>query len=506
MARRKVGAVIKTLQQLQAAQAKGREVLEKFLIDTIDSHPVAALNDLEKIYESENPALTRLKIRAHVGDGENGEAVDLTPERKKYSGFGKIGINHMTSRLWDNPVQISLAPPPENEHPSRKRAREKAEREKIKNVLGENFHDEVKEQAKFAAIHGVSWDYVLGNELFKASEFVPFADDWSGDIEAGVRFWQTGGDKDAVIYVQLYEMDGITTYKRKDSKLIPLDIKRNEVGAPVKAGYFNESPTESSGQGYKDTNPSRNLMHRLKEFPVVPYYFNPSKKTEFSNDVRESITFYEIKDTIYSDRAIREPNVRYTVSGYGGDLKKIADIVRVSQVTGVFVPHKADEGTRVDAQAFELPHESHSKLMDAERGKVFEWFQIADPDKITGAGMREIAVRLTMAREDAKMGDAETCARQYIKRKLAVHGLIADRITFVHKKPSDDKQTSDIITAMLPDLAFEYRVRLCPAIPQEMAQEIIEYQEAFIAGQTQKDIEEYERLLKEAQQDEENQD
>lgn len=465
-------------------EAKQKDTLEAFITKAINEYNIAELKDLESIYDGENIELKNLKIKVHVGEGGG---IDLTPKRKKFSDYGKIIVNHAVSRLHDNPVQISLSNHAKDEAIEQTEARIKDDKDILVDIMGEDF--DLHEQGRWAAKHGVVWVYALDNTIFKATEFIPLIDDWDGEIRAGIRFWQMGNNKDAVQYVQLYEMEGITNWKRDGDKLTPLDgtRERNEVQTLVQIPYsFNVDRTRGDGIEISRT------PRRLDAFPVVPRYFNPSRKSEYSRAIREVITYSEIKDTVYSDRSVREPNVRYTITGYGGDLKSIAQMVQVSEATGWVADRKLEDGAKVDVQAFELPHMSHEKAMSMSREALFMWAELSDPDRITGAGLREIAVRLTMAREDAKMVGVEKEVRKFLIKYLAVHGLQAESIIFKHKKPSDDQQTAKIITQMLPDLPFKYRVKLCPSIPAEMHTEIIEYQEAWEIGQAEEDIKAYE--------------
>ena len=105
------------------------------------------------------------------------------------------------------------------------------------------------------------------------------------------------------------------------------------------------------------------------------------------------------------------------------------------------------------------------------------------------------AITLALQREDAKMVGVEEEARLFSERFLQVHDITPEYVMFKHKRPTDNEQMARVINTMVPDLPFRYRVMLCPEIPAEMHDEIIEYQAAFENGMTDKDKADYEQRL-----------
>ena len=480
---------MRVLSELQAAKDKGD--LEQFILEAVASHPVETFKRQSKMYAAENPDLTALKIRVTVGTGENSETIDLSPKRKKYSGFGKIIVSHGVSRIHDNPVQIALSVPKNTESEKQRAAREQNDRDRLKAVLGKNFNKQLVKSAEIAAVNGVSWTYAIDGTIFKASEFVPIYADWDGKLQAGIRFWQVGDADKAVKYYQLYEIEGVTAWKKTPSgdELQPIDSERNPVVTTVQIPHRQTVDRLPSGQSFRATpnNPA--------VFPVIPRYFNRQRTTEFTKDVWEAVTYYEIKDTVYSDKSIREPNVRYTITGYGGDIKNLAETVRKMQDSGILADRRLDGESSVSVQAFELPYLSHKEALEMTETAIFMWAQYTNPKVLVTGGVTAKAIALALQREDAKMVGVEDMAREYVENYLAVFGVTASRIMFKHVRPSDDMQTAQILQIMLPDLPPKYRVILCPAVPAEMHDEIIRYMEDYEQGMTEEDREDYERLL-----------
>ena len=88
-----------------------------------------------------------------------------------------------------------------------------------KELLGNDFDDILYDTAYSAEKHGVCYCFCNGDEyyVFPMTEFLPFRDEYSGKIRAGVRFWCLEWKKRPVI-VDLYEEDGYSRYMTKDGK------------------------------------------------------------------------------------------------------------------------------------------------------------------------------------------------------------------------------------------------------------------------------------------------
>ena len=86
-----------------------------------------------------------------------------------------------------------------------------------KEQLGGRFDTDVYRAAYYALIHGVV--YGLWNldhmDVFRVTEFAPLNDEYTGALMAGVRFYRIDSKKPMTAV--LYEPDGYTTFRTKDS-------------------------------------------------------------------------------------------------------------------------------------------------------------------------------------------------------------------------------------------------------------------------------------------------
>lgn len=83
---------------------------------------------------------------------------------------------------------------------------------RLKEKLGKKFDTRLKDAGYYALIHGISFLF-WADELyfFKLTEFAPLWDEETGQLRAGVRFWQIDSTKP--FFAVLYEEDGFTKYR-----------------------------------------------------------------------------------------------------------------------------------------------------------------------------------------------------------------------------------------------------------------------------------------------------
>ena len=138
------------------------------------------------------------------------------------------------------------------------------EKDDTKDKLGKNF-DHILQTAAKHAING-SASYGFWNfdhlEVFDFLEFVPLYDEYTGELMAGIRYWQIDSSKP--LCVVLFEPDGLTEFIREKGK----DI---EVRIPKRA--YKNLKMQSVADGEFMTS-----MGNYESLPIVPMY-NENKQS-----------------------------------------------------------------------------------------------------------------------------------------------------------------------------------------------------------------------------------
>lgn len=455
-----------TFQDLQAAQNENK--LEEFIIKTISEHDTTQYAENRAYYDSKNPYLANLKIRVELADSA---PIDLTPKNKIYSSFAEIIIDHIVSRLWDNPVKLDS--------------------DTIKTSLGEYFNEDVHEYARHAAIDGVSWVFYNNGapQMFTASEFIPLADERNGDVLSGIRYWQIADDKPQT--VQLYEMDGVTEWQEKDGKLIPVDERGEVVSVAMKRAYRINRPI--GGSAYTLTTPET-PGENYNAFPVVPYYINPKRKSELTESVKSKINFYDEKSTMYNDEVVEEKGFMWSVRGYGGKPKDLAEMMEIARKLRIIADRKLDDNADINVATTEAPYLSHRESLERTEAEIYRDARIMNPNVLMSGGVTTVAIRAAMMREDKKMVGVETEARRFIRRLLAVAGKTSNTISFVHKTLVNELEiTQRLIQWIQSGVPVEDLIPLDPLFA-EIAKELQSAIEAKGIGMSDEDLEMLERF------------
>jgi len=460
-----------TIQEYEQAENK-----EKFIVEAMDEHFVntATMLEDEQYYHGNNPFLARFANTLTL-KGEDGTSVpiDLTPTIKIPSSFFGIIVGHIVGRLWDNPVQIFG-----------KTLNEKEDDVYCDEVFGENFYGVVHQMATYSAIHGVCYAfYNMGNvEMFKATEYVPFCDERTGAHMAGLRFWRAAEKKPWV--VQFYDMEGYTEWRREHGEstlqfVAKLPYKQNvPVGGEV---YVNTTPI-TAGEPYAD-------------YPIVPLYTNPARVSEMSAPIKAKINAYDAKETGYMDEALKMKFIMWVFKGYGGDPIKLKSMLKTLQELGIIAGGDVDD-TQIEAKPADIPYLSHESTLDRIEAAIYRDARIMNPTVLMNGGVTTVAIRAAMQREDKKMVGIESEARQFIRRLLNVAGIDYEYISFTHKTLINEMEVVQMLSTGLGDLPFEWRVKLSPAVPQELTDEIIATYEANTVGLTDESLAQLEEIAK----------
>ena len=112
-----------------------------------------------------------------------------------------------------------------------------------------------------------------------------------------------------------------------------------------------------------------------------------------------------------------------------------------------------------------------------------------------------MAIRAAMQREDKKMVGVESEARKFIQRLLCIAGIDYRHISFTHRTLVNELEIVQMLAQGVGDLPFEWRVKLSPAIPQELTDDIIASYAADGVDISEKEIAELEKRLRDEQAD-----
>ena len=283
--------------------------------------------------------------------------------------------------------------------------------------LGDDFDIKVQKAGRWSLIGGASygfWNYDH-LEVFKATEFAPLWDEYTGALRAGVRFWQLASDKP--IRATLYEEDGYTEYVSDSGQLKILEDKRN----------YKEFVRTSKADGtyiYDGEN--------YEGFPIVPLWANEFHQSDIIG-IRESIDCYDLIKSGFANDLDDASVIYWVLTNSGGmddiDLAKFIERMKTVKVVTV----DSDVGQSVSAHTLDVPYQSREVYLNMLSADLYRDAMALDTEKISNGAITATQIRAAYEPLNNRTDEWEYCVIDFIKGILALAG-IDDDPTFTRSK------------------------------------------------------------------------
>ena len=192
----------------------------------------------------------------------------------------------------------------------------------VKDALGKNFDTRLKSLGYYALIHGVSfgfWD-VSGMHIFKLTEFVPLWDEETGELKAGIRFWQIDSKKP--MFAVLYEEDGFTKFKTdiKNGNFVEIQQKR--------AFKITVSKSEADGEEVIGEE-------NYSALPIMPLWGSSLKQSTLVG-MRALIDSFDLIRSGFANDLTDVSQIYWIISNAGGmddkDLARFRDRLKLTHI------------------------------------------------------------------------------------------------------------------------------------------------------------------------------
>ena len=305
----------------------------------------------------------------------------------------------------------------------------KLEDEKNKEKLGKNFDSVFKRAAYYALIHRVSFIYWNVDHIhnFKLTEFVPLYDEETGELRAGVRYWQIDIEKPQMAV--LYEEDGYTKFKADDSKSafkVVTDKKSYRVSVQAEA------------QGMEpEVIGEENYNGRLPIIPIYAKYI----KTSTLPGMRPDIDAYDIAMSGFANDMQDVAQIYWIIQNADGmsmtDLQKFFDRMKVNHIV------QAGEDQTVQPYVQEVPFNARTTFLSTIRSKIYEDFGGLDVHTIAAGATNDHIDSAYQALDD-ETDEFEYCINEAMQRLLVIAG-IDDEAHYKRNKISNETEYNNMI-------------------------------------------------------------
>lgn len=333
--------------------------------------------------------------------------------------------------------------------------------ETVKSKLGVKFDIDFQLAGLQALIDGVNWCFWNVDRLnvFRATEFAPLFDEFTGALMAGVRFWRIGDAHDEKpLNVELFEDDGITRYQSqgRDGALQAVKTKRT---------YKVRKRRDALGEAVMG---AENYLR----IPIFPLYANELRTSELTEGLREDIDAYDFISSDLNDGITQIEGIYAVIKNYGGhDLREL--LLELRQAKAMYAEENANADTSM--QAIEIPHEAKSVALRLLEEKMYQDTMTLDIKSIRGGSLTNVAINVASTDFDLKVDLFEMQALDVIQNILALIGHENEAVTFKRRSLNNDTEVLDNLSTMLSDGAIDiqFYIEEAPMIPDEKQGELI---------------------------------
>lgn len=407
---------MKTYQDLVAIGTEEKDRMQ-FCISAINEHKASAkfaiAYDASMYYRNLNPTIMRLEkfIRNSMGQSVPDT---FSPNNKIPSNLYHYFVTQEVETLLGNGASF--------------------QKDDTKKKLGKNFDNMLQVIAKHA-ING-SAGYGFWNfdhlEAFDYLEFVPLYDEYTGDLMAGIRYWQIDFTKPLCIV--LFEPDGLTEYIREAGK----DI---EVRKPKRGYKALKIASVADGEFMTD-------MGNYESLPIVPMY-NEGKQSAIVGK-QNTLDAYDLTLSQMVNN-VDDGNFIYWILKNCGGMDPVDDERFISQLKITHMAHAdGDSGAGVEAHTVEAPYAANNSTLENLRKQLFDDFMALDTKEIAGGAVTATQIEAAYEPLNSKCDQLEFNVLDFVDRILTLAG-IDDTCTFVRSKIVN---VSDEISSVLQ--AAEY--------------------------------------------------
>lgn len=338
--------------------------------------------------------------------------------------------------------------------------------DRTKEALGRYFDHDVSEAAYYALIHGVSFPFWNLDRLhvFKLTEFVPFWDENTGELRAGLRYWKL--DADHPLNVVLYREEGYSRWREDDGReLHPLDssgefTQQEDVIAYKTTYAYTEADGTVEVIGEDDYG----------RLPIVPMYASRLQQSTLIG-MQQAIDSYDLVRSGFANDMTDCAMIYWIVENFGGmtdaELARFRDRLKLTHIA----PMDSSAGGKVTPFTQEIPFQARQAYLQEIRAGIYEDFGALDVHTIA-AGATNDHIDAAYQPMDDRASDFEYCVGEAIHQILAIQG-IDDSPVFKRNRISNQKEQVEMIVMEAQWLDNATILRKLPNISAEEVASIL---------------------------------
>lgn len=318
--------------------------------------------------------------------------------------------------------------------------------EGVKERFGERFDTTLLRCGYSALIHGVCFPFWNGKlTWFEATEFAPLLDEETGELRAGIRFWQI--DTDKPMYAEELEADGMTRWKKDKGDF--------EVNIPKRA--YKQRVIETPADGAEITGESN-----YSTIPVFPLYGSSLKQSTLVG-LQHQIDSYDMIRSGFANDLTDVSQIFWILENYGGmdegDLAKFRDRLKLNHIAEM----DTSDGGKITPYTMQIPFEARQAYLDGIRKSIYEDFGALDVHQVSADSTND---HLEAAYQplDENADDYEAQIIEFVQALGRLLGMTEEEATPIFKRNriSNQRETVDMVVSAAAWLDEETVLRKLP--------------------------------------------
>ena len=305
--------------------------------------------------------------------------------------------------------------------------------DKTKDALGIKFDDVMFRVGLNALEHGVCYCFYNDGEyhIFPMTEFLPFKDEVTGKIRAGVRFWCLEWRKRPVV-VDLYEENGYSRYMTAEGKYGLGALELKEKIRPYKETVqFSEADGEEIVGGENYTS-----------LPIAVMYGNRNKQSTLVG-MKPNIDAYDLIHSGYANDLSECAQVYWLIDNAAGmqedDIARLRDRMLLQHIVVA-----DNQNSEIKPFSQEIPFNSREACLNRIKDSIYRNFGALDVTTFTGGQKTATEIRAAYQPMDLEADDFEYQVNLFIQQILALIG-IEDYPVFDRNRIANEKEETEMV-------------------------------------------------------------
>lgn len=324
--------------------------------------------------------------------------------------------------------------------------------DKTKEELGGNFDDALYRTAYYALEHKVCYCYYNDGDycVFPMTEFLPFPDETTGKIRAGVRFYCIEWGKRPITVV-LYEEDGYSTYKSRDRK--------NNLGAlelVQQKRPYKETVNITEADGEEIVGGAN-----YSSIPIAVMWGNKNHQSTLVG-MKANIDAYDLIHSGYANDLSECAQMYWIIDNAAGmddeDIKRLRDRMLLQHIVV-----SDNTNSPITPYSQEVPYNSREACLNRIKDCIYRDFGALDVTQISAGQRTATEIRAAYQSMDEEADDFEYQVNEFIQQILSLIG-VEDYPIFDRNRISNEKEETEMLMLAADYLDDETILKKLPFI------------------------------------------